>query len=131
MRLRIRARLRRMRINRILKDSGCKTWYEYWLVNDPDINVMGLTPKDFYTGYTLVEVPFDIVIKQPSFHVGFHRDGTYEFREWCKVNCEDKYRIHWHKIKKPLALFDGDGIECVIAAFKNENDAARFVLTWL
>lgn len=134
MRLRIRAWLRRRRINKILKDSGCRSWYEYWMVNDPDMNINGKSVQECYVGYaSIIEVPYSLVMRQPSFDQGFVSDGTYEFREWCKQNCEGKFRVHWHRTRKDGTFdhFDGDGGEAVYAVFKNETDAARFVLMWM
>jgi len=135
MRLRIRARLRKLRINRVLKDSGCSSWYEYHMVNDPAINIYGTTVTSFYAGYAVVmKIPFHLVVLQPSYDQGLFSDGTVEFRKWCKHNCEGKYRVHWHRTRSDgeFDYFDVlNGGDAVLIAFENETDAARFALTWL
>lgn len=130
---RIRARHRKRRIRKVLEDSGCRTWYEYHMIRDPNLNVDAKNVQEFYHGYILIEVPYSVVMQQPSYEQGFFADGTLEFRTWCKHNCEGKYRVHWHRTRSDgkFDYFDGNGGEAVYVAFENETDAARFALTWI
>lgn len=126
---------------RFLKKHGVDSWAQYHRRYDPDYNSRADKVKDYYHGYKCL-VQFTSARTDPFIRFGTWMEGLDSITEWCKNNCQDKWRHDIMRVYKQTALgFDGDseeewwindigGGDVLFFAFKDEQDAFLFKLTW-
>ena len=119
---------------RVLRNSGHKSWESYLRANDPDFNIRGRTVRDQLFGYayiacidyTKLPTRFD-PLWGPIEHCG-------DMVEWCDQNCRGKYRNHWERVIEDhngQYLPNGiGGTDELFFAFKDERDYIMFMLRW-
>lgn len=127
--------------NRFLKKHGCSTWEQYNRRYDVDCNYHGNTVKCFYHGYKYV-VTYESARGDPFTRFGTWLEGLDEMTKWCKANCDNKWRNDIMRVYKQTALgWAGDteeewwindigGGDVLFFAFKDQQDAFLFKLTW-
>jgi hypothetical protein len=121
---------------------------EAWIrVNDPDIKRFADKVSDFYSGYPTV-FEFTTTRGRPFTDYESWMGGYQTMIQWCKDNCQGKWREDIHRVTKQTGLTHiGDGVDwletpewimCEIGggdvlffAFKDERDAMLFTLKWL
>ena len=112
-----------------------KGWTEeqYQHFKDPDRNERASRIKDYYHGYTYIVV-FESSQGDPWSRYPTWIDAYSAIEEWCKENCEDKWRTDIHRVIKDYwgnwELNDIAGGDALFFAFKNDNDAFMFKLKW-
>ena len=120
--------------DRVLAQSGCRSWPEYFRANDPDYNIRGYTVRAQLFGY-----PYIHKVNYQSLPVRFDPlfgpiEHCTEMAEWCDKNCKKKYRTHWERViqdHEGQYLPNGiGGTDELFFAFKDERDFLMFVLRW-
>lgn len=112
-----------------------KGWTEeaYQKQTDPDYNYRATRIKDCYHGYYYIVV-FESSHGDPWTRYDTWIDAYAAVEEWCKENCEDKWRTDIHRVIKDYwgnwELNDIAGGDVLFFAFKNDNDAFMFKLKW-
>ena len=126
---------------RFLKKHGVESWKQYHRRYDPDHNFRASTVKDYYHGYKYVN-QFTTARIDPFIRFGTWMEGLAEITAWCENNCQDKWRNDIMRVYKQTALsWDRDseeewvisdigGGDVLFFAFKDEQDAFLFKLTW-
>jgi hypothetical protein len=106
---------------------------QYQDYNDPDRNIRASRIKDYYHGYTHL-VAFESSQGDPWSRYPSWIQAYNAIEEWCKENCEDKWRTDIHRVIKDYwgnwELNDLGGIDALFFAFKDVNDAFMFKLKW-
>ena len=106
---------------------------QYQDYNDPDRNIRASRIKDYYHGYTHL-VAFESSQGDPWSRYPSWIDAYSAIEEWCKENCEDKWRTDIHRVIKDYwgnwELNDIGGIDSLFFAFKNQEDCFMFKLKW-
>lgn len=104
----------------------------YLRKTDPDIFWPATRIKDFYHGY-----PHVYCIEDHNHHVYYWDlpiDGSYQIHQWCKENCEDKFRFDYQRVAKTYCgeweVDEIGGADYIFAAFKSEQDFLLFTLKW-
>jgi hypothetical protein len=116
---------------------------EAWLrVNDPDIKRFADRVSDFYFGYPTV-LEFTTTRGRPFTDYDSWMVAYQTMIQWCKDNCQDKWREDIHRVTKQTGLdmdskeypdwhfSDIGGGDVLFFAFKDERDAMLFTLKWL
>jgi hypothetical protein len=117
-----------------LKKHGL-TEDEYQEYNDPDRNISATRIKDYYHGYPYWVI-FTTSRGDPWTRFGTWMEGFTEIKDWCKENCQDKWRSDIHRvIKEPSTanqweMNDIGGGDALFFAFKNQEDCFLFKLKW-
>lgn len=126
---------------RFLKKHGVQSREQYNRRYDPDHNFRASKVKDYYHGYRYV-VQFTTARADPFIRFGTWMEGLESITDWCRNNCQDKWRHDIMRVYKQTALgWDGDseeewwindigGGDVLFFAFKDEQDAFLFKLTW-
>ena len=117
-----------------LKKHGI-TEDEYQWQNDPDRNIHATRIKDYYHGY-----PYWVIFitsrGDPWTRYGTWLEGLTAIKDWCKENCQDKWRSDIHRvIKEPSTdnqweMNEIGGGDALFFAFKNREDCFLFKLKW-
>ena len=137
--LRLRARWRKWRSARFLKDHGCRSWAEYNRRYDPDFVHRASYVKNIYTGYEFVHCidshthyAYKMIY---DYGPGGYKDGYHEIISWCEEHCEGKYRcdflrVMWDQWMNDWTVNELGGADYVFFAFKNETDFMNYLLRW-
>lgn len=106
---------------------------QYQDYNDPDRNIRASRIKDYYHGYTHL-VAFESSQGDPWSRYPSWIQAYNAIEEWCKENCEDKWRTDIHRVIKDYwgnwELNDLGGIDALFFAFKSQKDCFMFKLKW-
>lgn len=126
---------------RFLKKHNVETWEQYHRQYDPDRNIRASKVTDYYHGYKYV-IQFTTSRSDPFTRYNTWIEALDGMCAWCKANCNDKWRNDIMRVYKQTALgWDGDseeewwindigGGDVLFFAFKDEQDAFLFKLTW-
>ena len=124
---------------RFLENYGCKTWREYEIKYDPDVGFRARWAHTYYHGYPhiLPVEPQGLRNNSPgSLWVNHHVDIE-KMVDWCKQNCQGKWRNDWHRgfwdhqgNYEVYEINNIGGGETMFFAFKEEADYMWFKLTW-
>lgn len=101
--------------------------------NDPDRNIRASRIKDYYHGYAYIVVfessQGDPWTRYPSWIQAYNA-----IEEWCYENCKEKWRTDIHRVIKNYwgdwEQNDLGGGDALFFAFKSQEDAFMFKLTW-
>lgn len=115
-----------------LKNKGW-TEEQYQDYYDPDRNQRASRIKDYYHGYAHI-VSFESSQGDPWTRYPTWIDAYSAIEEWCKENCEDKWRTDIHRVIKDhwgnWQMNDIGGGDVLFFAFKSEEDCFMFKLKW-
>jgi len=120
---------------RILKNSGQRTWTNYFYHNDPDFNARGQTVGEQLVGY-----PYIAIVNRSNLETRFEPmwgpiEHCSSIINWCNANCRRKYRAHWERvIKDHYDQYTPNGIggtDELVFGFKNERDFIMFTLKFV
>lgn len=123
-----------------LKKMG---WTEeaYQKQTDPDCNLRADRIKDYYHGYRHVHA-FTSTRVGPFTNYPTWMDAYQAIQDWCKINCQDKFRDDILRAHKQTGInYDGTtdeewfnneigGGDVLFFAFKNSKDYTLFCLRW-
>jgi hypothetical protein len=119
---------------RYLKKRGW-TEEEFQRIEDPDRNVRCSRVKDYYGGYQHIH-SFTTTRTLPWTEFANWMDCYEQMNEWCKANCQGKFRSDILRvIKAPSTnneweLNDIGGGDALFYAFKDSRDFTMFCLRW-
>ncbi len=117
-----------------LKKKGW-TEEEFQKYEDPDRNIRATRIKDYYHGYPYFCV-FESSRGDPWTRYNTWLDAYQAMEEWCKENCDSKWRTDIHRVFRAVStnneweLNDLGGGDALFFAFKDVNDAFMFKLKW-
>jgi hypothetical protein len=135
----IQERYREWRDQRFLKRHHCETWEQYHRWYDPDIARRASDITNWYHGYPYVH-------RIESYHHYAYRlirdygpggvmYGYYDIDEWCRDNCQGKFRselhrVSWNHWSQRWEMDELGGGDYVFFAFKDQQDYLLFALRW-
>jgi hypothetical protein len=117
-----------------LKKRGW-TEQEFQNYEDPDRNIRATRIKDYYCGYPYTH-QFTSTHTLPWTEFANWMDCYEQMNEWCKANCQGKFRSDILRvIKAPSTsneweLNDIGGGDALFYAFKDSRDFTMFCLRW-
>lgn len=145
---RIKARIRRWRAERKLKNSGYKSWAGYRHGRDPNVSPRAWKIKHFYHGYKYVycfenrqQYAYSLLY---DYGPGGHRYGYADIYDWCEEHARFTFRMDTHRVSKYYYSVAGEwdtkadeweidemgGGDYLFVAFKDEKEYMMFLLRW-
>jgi hypothetical protein len=136
----IRERYREWRDQRFLRRHHCENWEQYNRWYDPDIVRRASDITNWYQGYAYVHC-----IESYQHHYAYRliydygpggvRYGADEIDDWCRANCQGKFRseshrVSWNQWSQRWHMDEMGGSDLVFFAFKDEQDYLLFSLRW-
>ena len=120
----------------ILKKHRCSTWREYYLRNDPRLNIYADRISEWYNDYKYVTA-FEHSNVDPWIRFGSWLEGLTEIRDWCDKNCKGRWREDIHRVYKnsqgnaePEFVLNEMASDVLFFAFTDEKDYIWFKLKW-
>ena len=135
----LNARWKGWQERRFLKKHGCETREQYERKYDTNFCYRNHEVRRKYHGYKFVhcfsrhtDYAYKIVY---DYGPGGYRDGYHDIHDWCKEQCENKFRVDvlrviWNQWVDDWVENEIGGADYVFFAFKNETDYMNFLLRW-